>query len=227
MNSRWLVAATLAALAVGCANTTNTLPAVSPEAPKMGPNEIAISDRFWEETSDFSPTAFSYASLDEITADADLIVRGRVTGTREGQALPVDDPAGEMTARPVTFGVVAIEEILKGVPNILEPGAVLVIRLGPKDVAKSDLPREEILIFLKNYQLIHDEYGKGLFDDPTDRFYYGRPNGYQAVLRNINGVVRVVDGPDGWEAALGPFPASLAGDPFEHVLDLVRQSPGP
>ncbi|HET9852816.1 MAG TPA: hypothetical protein VFP56_09950 [Candidatus Limnocylindrales bacterium] len=191
----------------------------------MGPTEIGISDQFWEANSQFSPTAFRYESLDEITADAHLIVRGRVVGTQEHEALPVEDPGGELTARPVTFGVITINEVLKGVPNILQPGAVLVTRLGSMGQERSELPREEIVIFLKNYeQLAEESGGNGLFGDASDRFYYTRPNGYQAVLRNINGVVKVIAGPEGWEEALGPYPATLDGQPFDQLLEAIRRS---
>lgn len=198
----------------------------APNELTLGPDQVEISDRFWEATSDFSPTAFSYTSLAEISADAHLVILGRVVGTREGEALPVEDPAGEQSARPLTFGVIAIDEVLKGVPNIREPGAVLVSRLGAKEQAVSDLPREQIVIFLKNYQRLGEEFGTGLFNDATDRFYYVRPNGYQAVLRNINGTVRIVNGPEGWEDALGPFPAPLDGEPFAEVLNAIKQDVG-
>lgn len=224
MNRRWLAAAVLALLVVACADRVDDSAPASAEAPPLGPHEVAVSDRFWESTSDFSPTEFAYESLAEMAADAHLIVRGRVIGTQDRQAMPVSDPAGELTARAVTFGVVRIIEVLKGSPNVTEPGAVLVNRLGSKNLDVTELPPEDIIIFLMNYRQLAEDFGAGLFDDPSDRFYYTRPNGYQAVLRDINGLVRVVPGPDGWQEALGPFPAPLEGKPFEEVVEAVRQA---
>ena len=117
--------------------------------------------------------------------------------------------------------MVSIDEVLKGVPTILDPGGVLVARLGGSELA-TDLPRGEIVIFLKNYGRLREETGKGLFDDPSDQFFYGRPNGYQSVLRNLDCIVRVVRGPDG-DGAPGQFPASLDGQRFDDLLDTIRQ----
>ena len=189
----------------------------------MGANEIEISDHFWAVNADFGPTAFTYASLDEMTADADLIVVGRVVGTRMAGPAPVDDPGGEVP-RPVRFGVIAIDEVLKGWPNMLDAGVVLVNRLSAQDETVGGLPPEQFVIFLKNYEQLQAEFGKGLFNDASDRFYYVRPNGYQAVLRNINGVLTVVEGLDGEALAPGAFPALLDGQPFDDVLEAIRQA---
>ena len=189
----------------------------------MGANEIEISDRFWAVNADFGPTAFTYASLAEMTADADLIVVGRVVGTRMGGPVPVDDPGGEQ-ARPVRFGVVAVDEVVKGRPNMLDAGVVLVRSLSSQDATVGGLPPEQFVIFLKSYEQLQAEFGKGLYNDANDRFYYARPNGYQAVLRNINGVLTVVEGLDGEAAAPGAFPAPLAGQPFDDVLEAIRQA---
>ena len=217
------VVATIGMLVVGCATLAPTDGPESTSCPSAGADEAAISDRFWEANSDFAPTAFSYGALAEITADSHLIIRGRVVGARVDEAPPVNDPGGEMGGRSVTVGLVAIDEVLKGVPNILEPGAVLVAHLGSKDLPAAELPRGEVVIFLKNYERIRAEFGKGLFNDPIDRFYYSRPNGYQAVFRNLDCVVRLVRDPDGWEGAADQFPAPLDGQAFDDLLGDIRQ----
>jgi hypothetical protein len=197
-------------------------PEPTPCGPAVGTDEEAISTSFWSANWNPAPTNFSYESLQEMADDADLIIRGRVIGTSEHGPLPVDDPGGEVPIRPVTFGVVAISEVLKGVPIMLEPGAVLVARLGSKDLAPADFPRGEVVIFLKNYAEVREEFGKGLFGDRSDRFYYARPNGYQAVLRNLSCVVRIVAGPDGEQLAADVFPAPLDGQPFGELLEEIR-----
>jgi hypothetical protein len=218
-----LAFAAAAMFLVGCTDSTPTVsPESTPCGPVVGPDEEAISDRFWEANWNPAPTAFNYESLQEIVDDADLIVRGRVIGTSEHGPLPVDDPGGDLTVRPINFGVVAISEVLKGVPIILEPGSVLVARLGSKDLTPADFPRGEVVIFLNNYAQIREEFGKGLFGDPSDRFYYARPNGYQAVLRNLDCVVRIVSGPDNEKLAADEFPAALDGQPFGDLLDSIR-----
>lgn len=115
-----------------------------------------------------------------------------------------------------------ISEVLKGVPIMLKRGAVLVAHLGSKDLTPADFPRGEVVIFLNNYAQIREEFGKGLFGDPSDRFYYARPNGYQAVLRNLDCVVRIVSGPDHEKLAADEFPAPLDGQPFDDLLDSIR-----
>lgn len=189
----------------------------------MAPAEVAKSDRFWAASTFFGPTNFMYSSLEEMTADAHLVVVGRVVGIDMAGPLPVEDPGVEQ-ARPMRFAVVAIDEVLKGSPNMKNAGKVLVARLLSTDQTEADLPRERFVIFLKNYQQLRVEFGKGLFNDDSDRFYYGRPNGYQTVLRNINGTVKLVEGSEGEAAPQDEFPGPLAGESFEDVLDAIRQA---
>jgi hypothetical protein len=124
--------------------------------------------------------------------------------------------------RRVTFGIVSIDEVLKGTPEMQIPNAVLVARLGQLQQAAADIPDGEVILFLMHYPRMRAEAGVGASSDPNDRFYYARPNGYQCVLRNLVGVVRIVDGPDGWEDALGPFPAPLDGEPFADIVESIR-----
>ena len=221
MNIRLAITGLVAVLALGCGQPTTATLVPEPPTAVLGPNEVAKSDRFWAATAFFGPTNFDYASLVEMTADAHLVVLGRVVGIVLAGPLPVDDPGGEQV-RPQRFGVVAIDEVLKGKPIVRDPGQVLVVRLVSTDQSKADLPREQFVIFLKNYQQIRYEFGKGLFGDASDRFYYGLPNGYQAVLRNVNGMVKLVEGPEGWLTPQGAFPAPLAAKPFDEVLDAIR-----
>ena len=187
-------------------------------------DEIALSDRFWQAHSEFAPTNYHYDSLAQMTSDAHLIVRGRLIGTRAGELQPFDAPDGMDGARRVIFGIVAIDEVLKGSPNTLIPGAVLVARVGASDQRPEDLPRGEIVLFLKNYQQLRLETGSGPSSDSDDRFYYARPNGYQCVLRNLGGDVRIVEPAEDSGEVLQGFPGQLNHESFSDVLDAIRQA---
>ena len=184
--------------------------------------EIERSDAFWEQHSDFVPTNYDYDSLAEITSEVHLIIRGRVIGTQDGQ-LQSFGPGG---LRQMTFGIVAIDEVLQGTPEMQVPGSVLVARLGVSKQPADEIPAGEVILFLNHYPTVRSELGVAQSIDPDDRFFYGRPNGYQSVLRNFVGTVRIVEGPEGWEDALGPFPAPLDGEPFADILQAIRQTVG-
>jgi hypothetical protein len=136
--------------------------------------------------------------------------------------LPARDPGGEH-ARIQRVGVVVIDEVLKGRPIMGDAGKVLVAGLVSTEQTEADLPREQFVMFLKNYGQIKEEFGKGLFNDDSDRLYYARPNGYQAVLRDINGAVRITESSEGWLVEPDAFPAPLAGQRFDAILKLIRQ----
>ena len=247
---RWRGCLTSSVLVLaGCAVTPGSLPATtapptlapsSPAAAGPGPtvasrpspaptslpghmNERERSDWYWGSVSDFEMYSFRYDSLSEITTDAHLVVVGRVVDVQLGQVEPFESAAEVPSSMPVVFGVVAIDEVLKGEPEMQVAGQILVARLGRTGMSAADLPRGRVLLFLKNYALWRSEGGYEVSPDAADRFYYTRPNGYQCVLRDIDDTVRIVDGPDGWEAALGPFPSQLDGRPFEEVLDRVKE----
>lgn len=202
--------------------TTRVLP--SPSAPAALADDIGVSDRFWQAQADYAPTNYHYNSLAAITADAHLIVRGRLIGTRRGELQPFQAPEGMADGRAVIFGVVAVDEVLKGSPNMLLPGEVLVARVGAENQNPDELPRGEVVLFLMNYQLLRKELGVGPSSDLNDRFYYVRPNGYQCVLRNLDGVVRIVRPAEDSGEVLQGFPLVLDGESFPAVLDSIRQS---
>ena len=199
------------------------MPTPAPTIAAVDNAEIERSDAFWEQSSDFVPTDYRYDSLAEITADVHLIVRGRVVGTQDGQLQSFDRPG---SFRRTTLGIVAVDEVLKGTPEMQVPGTVLVARLGASKQPADEIPAGEVILFLNHYPTVRSELGVDQSIDPDDRFLYGRPNGYQSVLRNFGGTVRIVEGPDGWEDALGPFPAPLDGEPFADILQAIRQTVG-
>lgn len=192
------------------------LPAQSPASVDMGERER--SDRFWGALSHFEHQGvLHYGSLAEITGDSHLIVRGRVTGIQTGQLELFDGSVIGMV-----FGVVRIDEVLKGAPEAKTPGTILVAELAQAGMPEADLPAGEVLLFLKNYAQERIDTGNDQAKDPDDRYYYSRPNSYQSVLRRFDGVVEIVDGPPGWEQALGPFPSRLDGHSFVQTINRIR-----
>jgi hypothetical protein len=137
--------------------------------------------------------------------------------------LPARDPGGER-ARIQRVGVVVIDAVLKGRPIMADAGKVLVAGLVSTDHTDADLPREQFVIFLKNYGQLKRDAGRGLFNDESDRLYYARPNGYQAVLRDINGAVRITESSESWLVEPDAFPAPLAGQRFDAILQVIRQA---
>jgi hypothetical protein len=185
------------------------------------------SDRFWQSITHFAAYGYRYDSMDEMVADAHLIVRGRVTSLRAGTIDRFEDggPRGTDAMR-VTFGIVTITEVLKGDPQSRDAGTIEVARLGWSWMTEDDLPSEEVLLFLKNYAQMRVEEGAPVASTSDDRFHYARANGYQCALRNLDGVVDLVDGPPGWEQDFGPFPSDQNGRPFADVVVEVRQLAG-
>lgn len=173
------------------------------------------SDWFWSRVTHFGAYGFTYESLAEITADAHLVVRGRVIGRQDGQLELFDG-----TVTDVQWGVVSVDEVLKGSPQGKTPGAILVEDLGNVE-ATVDLPNGDVILFLKNYAQLRVDEGSAPSSDADDRYYYGRPNGYQCVLRNLDGQVGVPK-PFNWNGDLGPFLARIDGQPFDDVVNRVR-----
>jgi hypothetical protein len=214
--------ALVALVAMACSGPTATTPAAQMPTQAMGADEIAKSDRFWAAMAFVGPTNFMYDSLADMTADADLVILGRVVGIRVAGPLPARDPGGEH-ARIQRVGVVVLDAVLKGRPIMGDAGKVLVAGLVSSDRTEADLPREQFVIFLKNCGQLKLDAGRGLFNDDSDRLYYARPNGYQAVLRDINGAVRITESSEGWLVEPDAVPAPLAGQRFDAILKLIRQ----
>lgn len=217
----------LALSSIGCAEPSPSAEATpGASSPTADFREAERSNAFWEANSDFAPTNFRYASLAEMTGGSHLIVLGRVVGTEERELQPFEAGGPAPGGRRVIFGIVTIDEVLKGEAIARMPDAILVARLGATEQRAEDIPSGQVVLFLMHYPRMRAEAGVGLSADPNDRFYYARPNGYQCALRNLGGAVRIVDGPEGWEEALGPFPAPLDGEPFEDLLAAIRQTVG-
>jgi len=176
------------------------------------------SDRYWESVTDFDVYSLTYGSLPDITRNVHLIVLGTVTSLQDGEIKPFEGKRPRQTR----FGVVRIDEVLRGTPQVKLAGTILVADLGLVTTTDEDLPNDGVILFLMNYAQMRSDAGFAPSSDPDDGYYYARPNGYQGVLRNLDGLVDLVDGPPDWEVHFGPYPAQLDGDPFDAVLDRVR-----
>ncbi len=186
----------------------------SPKAATIGMTERERSDWFWSQVTHYGNYR-EFASLAEITKEAHLVIRGRVTGRVDGELeLFSADVAN------VRWGVVTIDEVLKGSPIEKAPGSVLVEDLGAAAVS-SDIPKGEVILFLWNYAQLRVDVGNPPSRDADDRYYYGRPNGYQGVLRDLDGVVRVPK-PFNWNGDLGAFLGRIDGEPYDEVVDRIR-----
>lgn len=187
-------------------------------------SERERSEIFWGRVSNFAPYGHTYDSLADITAAAHLVVRGRIVDLELGQVHPfgADLPDDISAPYPEIFGVVEITEVLKGEPVSRTPGLIEVAGLGRSSMTIDDLPGGEFIIFLMNHAQQREERGLPPSADPDDRFHYERPNGYQCVLREIDGVIDIIDGPAGWEEAFGPFPSGLDGKPIDELAEDLR-----
>jgi hypothetical protein len=185
-------------------------PSVSPEG-----HDRPRSDAFWRSITHVGHYGLTYESLSEITAATHLIVRGHVTGAREGYFYPYGGGSDQI---PITVGLFTIDEILKGQPESRQPGVIEVAELADTETTSANLPSDGVLLFLMNEAQQRAEAGNPLTDPEQERYTYLRPNGYQCVLRNWNGRVIVTD-----RNEIEGFPEALHGTDFAAVIDEVRE----
>lgn len=200
------------------------LPSATPHPTEtaVGPTEQELSDQYWSSITHFGAYGFEYDSLAEMVRDSHLIVRGRVVELKPGETQPFE-PGGPNGAIPVIFGIIAVDEVLKGVPEMKSEGRIMVARLGWSATSDSFLPKDEVVLFLKNYAQMRVEEGVKPSADSDDRFYYVRPNGYQCIFRNIDGRVSLIQPREDWEQVFAEwFPFELEGADFEDMVGEVR-----
>lgn len=142
------------------------------QSPSETLTDEELSDSYWNSITHFGAYGFEYRSLAEITHDSHLVVRGRVIDLTQGvlQAFEEGGPNGDMS---VTFGMVAVDEVLKGIPEMRIEGRIEVARLGWAGMSASDLPQHEVVLFLKNYAQMRRDEGVETSEDAADNFYYG------------------------------------------------------
>lgn len=173
-------------------------------------------EEFWMSVTHYGRYNYTYSTLHEIVADSHLIVRGRIVGTEVGMIRSFEEnPLHE--GLQVAFGIVAIDEVLKGVPESETTGRILVARLAHRDTFDAELPEESIVLFLKNYPVMRADAGVGQSSDPRDRYYYTRPNGYQGLIRIVDDRAVTVRALRDWPAD-DPFPTNLDGMPVADLL---------
>jgi hypothetical protein len=190
-------------------------------------SEAERSEWYWTSVTDFGAYGLTYDSLRDITAAAHLVVRGRVVDMRDGEVWPFGlDVQQEDGPWRTTFGVVEVREVLKGVAETTTPDTIRVAEIVPIGAVNADLPSGEVILFLMNYAKLRADVGMPPSPDPEDGYYYTRPNGYQCVVRDVDGMTRIVEGPRDWETHFGPFPAQLDGQSFEDLAGRIRDLAG-
>ncbi|CAN5769617.1 hypothetical protein BH24CHL5_BH24CHL5_04590 [soil metagenome] len=187
---------------------------------------LAASDGFWNRWVD-PPRLFQFEaeSLADVTRQADLIIRGRVTDLYIGEywrGRPEEKPS------PVVYVRVQISDVLQGEPVSRTPGYVeiqLGSPAGPEEVEdyRARVPAEDSLWFLMYGPNFKERTLEPQRSSELAKFVYIRFNHYQGMLRDIDGLIRVVR-PD-FVALYGGdkfFPLPLDGTDFEEVVDQVR-----
>ena len=194
--------------------TTTTRPQLS---------EQERSDLYWSLVIAYipAPSARRFRTLDDIVEGSDVIVRGRVVGRQ------IVDPSGSTSGGGVgepgdakVFGLVKVDEVLKG-DQRLRGTSIAVTPLARPEVTDAELPGGEVIIFLKNYALYAAASGTPPPSDSPLWSRYFLANRYQAVLRELDGVVNVLPAPEGWWDAFGPFPQTVDRVPFQEVVDRI------
>lgn len=181
--------------------------------------ELHRSDHFWDPVQHYGNFGLVYDSLDEITRDVHLVVRGRIAEVKLGQFETFE---GDFEPIPILIGVVVVDEVIKGELKSRVPGRIEVSLDPPwrdwEDHLLPNIPRHDHLFFLMNDEQQRAEFGYEARDPANSPYLYWRPNGYQAVLRNIEGRIAII------EPEFAEFPVLLDGTPFDAVLQDVRLS---
>lgn len=193
----------------------------------VGDEVTSRSAKFWELLTRKGHYAQDYDSVEEITDAVHLVVRGRITEIRtstfryfERRVGETSDDPNEDPLIPILVGIVRVDEVLKGTPNMRDPGLIEVSLDVPwpewEDVLLPNLPAEDDVFFLMNDAQQRAELGFPEDDPKTSPFLYWRPNGDQAVLRLTAGRVDVI------EPIPGRYPSDLNGATYWHVARAVE-----
>lgn len=197
-----------------------TLASETSGASSSAPDELERSDAFWGPYAGVGLNwVWEFGSLSDMVNEVDLVIRGRVVGAST-KSLPLN-------GQPLDHAVVhvAVDEILKGDPQMFEPGTVRIL-IGAAEQAwppeQDVLPMGESLFFLKNDAVEWERRGGTPPDPDFSQSAYIRPSD-QAILRDIGGQVsvigasRMVD-----EFGADRFPLPLDGTSYNELLSLVR-----
>lgn len=183
----------------------------------VGLSPLERSDLFWEALALGAEGQPQWATLDEVVEVSDLVVRGRVTDIRPGRTVSVPEIQFVLTT-------VAIEEVMKGEPETVAEGTIVIEWWLDNDAELADvrtqIPQHEALFVLFNQGLIAERAGH-----PEDielyRFQYTEINGAQGTLRDIDGTTRsIFDEGGDW------FPEGFDGGSYRDLLRQVRLAAG-
>ena len=185
------------------------------------------TDQFWSRfmyVDPARPLSFHFDTLDALTDQADLVVRGRLTRLYVGEQWRFSE--FEPTV-PHVYATLDISEIVKGVPASRDPGSVEVmwaITDESFDPTTQPVPPDEHLWFLMHHATWWSSLGRTPTGSELEPFAYFRPNHHQAVFRNMNGAVDIVRD-DFIADSYGEdeFPLALEGMGFEGFVGQVRE----
>lgn len=203
-----------------CGSVAFQSPNSAPPTSLAPPSQRELSDRFWGYVTRFVPGGYGYETIRQITEGSHLVVVGRVVGRSSGDSTSNDC---RQWAGYAPYGVVAISEVLKGEPHSMPPGTILVAGLASDSIDDGNLPTGQVVLFLKNYAQMRVDEGVPPVDDPDDAFHYFLPNRYQTILRELDGVIDIIDAPAGWWKQYGPFPSDVEHQPFDVVVERIRR----
>ena len=188
-------------------------------------SEIDRSDLFWSPITRRGAYAQNYDSVGDITKAVHLVVRGRVVDVKVADFLPFE---GDVEQIPILVGIIAVNDVLKGRPQMRVPGTVEVsLDAAWPDWEKTllaNLPADDdLFLLLMNDAQQRTELGYAVKDPENEPYLYWRPNGDQAVLRDIDGRVDVI------EPEADRYPFALDGVAFDavtnDVVSAVQASP--
>ena len=195
------------------------LPSATLEQVESTPPDVTPPTGTVQERSDFFWNAVSggdwhniYGSLDEIVADSDLIVTGRIVELRFGE---------NVRGFEVIRATVVLSEVLKGEPQSQDRGTIT-LQLPPvlpseRDAILSTVPEHPHLLFLHYAPSEAERDGVAESAQDDELYDYVMVNGIQGALRSIEDETRSLPGTD-----LTPFPSDLNGRPFDSVVADVR-----
>lgn len=181
------------------------------------------SDRFWSRAIDYEPRAFELSTLEDVVAESELIVRGRIGGQRMVGCSDPNQPAGPPLCeeRDRSFVIVAVDEVIKSSGPYT--GGALLVRVDFGAIPDAELPRGELVLFLKNYGRSYVESGHAEPADSPRWAWWFMTTTFQGALRNLDGLVDVPEAPEGWWEDHGPFPGDMDGQPFDRVVTRIRE----
>ena len=158
-------------------------------------DDQSSTDRFWERFTAFEAgpaLKHDYASLQDMTSAVDLALRGHIVDLYIGEERRLNEVEPPVRLLYVT---VAVDEVLKGVPIMRNPGNVEVMfyPVGDDfDVAAYRPPSDEYFWFLNHEPTQRVAAGRSQINAEIAPFAYFRPNFHQTVLRNHNGTIDVI-----------------------------------